>query len=133
MERINDLIDRYFEADLSDAEELELKEFLVSDKGQSPEYDEVRAVMCYFAAGRALSSGGRSVLWPRLAAAAAAVALFLTIGIHIYNNNNYCVSYADGVKVTDKEVVMNDVDNILADLFSGRTDMEDQLTDFFGK
>ena len=39
----------------------------------------------------------------------------------------------DGRKVTDKEVVMNDVDNILADLLTDRTDMEELLNDFFDK
>ena len=38
-----------------------------------------------------------------------------------------------GQKITDKEVVMNDVDNILADLLSDRTDMEEQLTGIFGE
>ena len=39
----------------------------------------------------------------------------------------------DGKKITDREVVMNDVDNILADLLSDRTDMEEQLNEFFGQ
>ena len=41
--------------------------------------------------------------------------------------------FVDGKKVTDKEVVMNDVDNILADLLSDRTGVEEQLNDFFGQ
>jgi len=35
--------------------------------------------------------------------------------------------------VTDKEVVMNDVDGILADLFSSGTDVDEQLNEIFGK
>ena len=51
----------------------------------------------------------------------------------LHNKTNICVSFVDGKKVTDKEVVMNDVDNILADLLSDRTGVEEQLNDFFGQ
>ncbi|MBQ8061009.1 MAG: hypothetical protein IJ205_03580 [Bacteroidales bacterium] len=54
MERIDEMIERYFEATLSEEEETALKAFLVSPEGQAPEYDDVRAVMGYFAAGRSV-------------------------------------------------------------------------------
>jgi hypothetical protein len=38
-----------------------------------------------------------------------------------------------GDRITDKEVVMNDVDNILADLMNEGTDVESQLNDLFGR
>ena len=135
---------------LSEEEETALKAFLASPEGQAPEYDEVRAVMGYFAVGRVVRQAGQPVRslnlpkgrwfdrlairpWGRLAAIAASLAIIITLGVNIYNKTNVCVSFVDGHKVTDKEVVMNDVDNILADLLSDRTDMEDQLSDFFGK
>lgn len=55
MRQINEYIDRYFEGTLSEAEELRLRAFLASPEGQAPEYDEVRAVMGYFAVGKSLS------------------------------------------------------------------------------
>ena len=147
MERIDEMIERYFEATLSEEEETALKAFLVSPEGQAPEYDEVRAVMGYFATGRRLGSAhlpsrslnahsrslSRSKGISRIIAVAAGLAILLTLGVNIYNKQNICVSFVDGKKVTDKEVVMNDVDNILADLLSDRTGVEEQLNDFFGQ
>lgn len=154
MERIDEIIERYFEATLSEEEEAALKAFLVSPEGQAPEYDEVRAVMGFFAAGRVIRQVHQPVLgtdepealsrssalslsrgwkWARITAFAASLALIVTLGVSLYNKENICVSFVDGKKVTDKEVVMNDVDNILADLLSDRTGVEEQLNEFFGQ
>ena len=147
MERIDEMIERYFEATLSEEEEAALKAFLASPEGQGPEYDEVRAVMGYFATGRRFGSAHRpfrsmsplsrslslSKGTRRLIAIAASLAIIVTLGVNLYNKSNICVSFVDGKKVTDKEVVMNDVDNILADLLSDRTGVEEQLNEFFGQ
>ena len=140
MKKIDELIDGYFEGTLSEDEETALKIFLASEEGQGPEYDEVRAVMGYFAAGRSveilrsrpLPQNDRKV-WRRMVAIAASMAIIITLGVSIYNRNNVCVSFVGGQKITDKEVVMNDVDNILADLLSDRTDMEELLNEFFDR
>lgn len=151
MERIDEIIERYFEATLSEEEETALKAFLVSPEGQAPEYDEVRAVMGFFAAGKAVNrsqsprnrsrrllslskqSKGLGKRITRIAAIAAGLAIIITLGVSQYNKNNICVSFVDGKKITDKEVVMNDVDNILADLLSDRKGMEELLNEFFDR
>ncbi len=154
MERIDEMIERYFEATLSEEEETALKAFLASPEGQAPEYDEVRAVMGFFAAGQvvrqahqpssrslSLSKGskgwwfGRLAIrpWMKVTAIAASLTIIITLGVSLYNKENICVSFVDGKKVTDREVVMNDVDNILADLLSDRTGVEEQLNEFFGQ
>ncbi len=144
MNKINEYIDRYFEGTLSEAEELKLKAFLASPEGHASEYDEARAVMGYFAVGKSLSRNGakeysrkdsrrHSSVWLRVAVAAVCAGIFITLGMNVYNKENICVSYVGGQKVTDKEVVMNDVDGILADLFSGGTDVDEQLNEIFGK
>ena len=140
MNKVDELIEGYFEGTLSQDEENALKVFLASEDGQGPEYDEVRAVMGFFAAGKAVNrslslSKGRWFCKPinRIAAIAAGLAIIITLGVSLYNRNNVCVSFVGGQKITDKEVVMNDVDNILADLLSDRTDMEEQLRIFFGE
>lgn len=145
MNKVNELIEGYFEGTLSQDEETALKVFLASEEGQGPEYDEVRAVMGYFAAGRSVIFGNtkaitsrrslrlREIVWRRIAAIAASLAIIITLGVSLYNKTNVCVSYVSGQKITDKKVVMNDVDNILADLLSDRTDMEEQLTGIFGE
>ncbi len=130
MKKIDELIDGYFEGTLSEDEETALKIFLASEEGQGPEYDEVRAVMGYFAAGRRF---GSPVADGEDSSAAASMAIIITLGVSIYNRNNVCVSFVGGQKITDKEVVMNDVDNILADLLSDRTDMEELLNEFFDR
>ena len=61
MERIDEIVERYFEAMLSEEEETALKAFLASPEGQAPEYDEVRAVMGYFAVGRVVRQAGQPV------------------------------------------------------------------------
>ena len=140
MKKIDELIEGYFEGTLSQDEETALKVFLASEEGQGSEYDEVRAVMGYFAAGRSveilrsrpLPQNDRKV-WRRILAIAASMAIIITLGVSIYNRNNVCVSFVGGQKITDKEVVMNDVDNILADLLSDRTDMEELLNEFFDR
>ena len=139
MKKIDELIEGYFEGTLSQNEETALKVFLASEEGQGPEYDEVRAVMGYFAAGRSveilrsrpLPQNDRK-MWRRILAIAASLAIVITLGINIFNQNNVCVSFVGGKKITDREVVMNDVDNILADLLSDRVDMEEQLESIFG-
>ena len=144
MNWINEYLDKYFEGTLSEAEELKLKAFLTSPEGQASEYDEARAVMGYFAVGRSLlrkeadeySQKGirrHGTAWLRVAVAAVCAGIFITLGVNVYNKENVCVSYVGGQKVTDKEVVMNDVDGILADLFSGGTDVDEQLNEIFGK
>ena len=137
MKKIDEIIDGYFEGTLSAEEEVQLKVFLASPEGQSSEYDEVRAVMGFFAVGKAIDNRARIIrrpaLWRRVAAVAAGLALLISIGINIYNKENICVSFVGGQKVTDKEVVMNDVDNILADLLADRVDMEEQLVNIFGE
>ncbi|MBO5634207.1 MAG: hypothetical protein J5907_02155 [Bacteroidales bacterium] len=140
MKKIDELIEGYFEGTLSQDEETALKVFLASEEGQGPEYDEVRAVMGYFAAGRSveilrsrpLPQNDRK-MWRRILAIAASMAIIITLGINIFNQNNICVSFVGGKKITDREVVMNDVDNILADLLSDRVDMEEQLESIFGE
>ena len=140
MKTIDEIIDGYFEATLSEEEETALKAFLASPEGQAPEYDDVRAVMGYFATGcsveilrsRPLPQNDRKV-WRRILAIAASMAIIITLGVSLYNRNNVCVSFVSGQKITDKEVVMNDVDNILADLLSDRVDMEEQLESIFGE
>jgi hypothetical protein len=63
-------------------------------------------------------------------AAACLVTLF-GIGLGIYNRKNVCVTFYKGAKITDKAVVMNDVESTLAELMSSDTGVYDQLSDFF--
>ena len=51
------LVERFFAAQTSEAEEKELREFLLSPRGADARYDEVRAVMSFLAVGRDVYGG----------------------------------------------------------------------------
>ena len=51
------LVERFFAAQTSEAEEKELREFLLSSRGADARYDEVRAVMSFLAVGRDVYGG----------------------------------------------------------------------------
>ena len=139
MKDYKEYADRYFEGSLSEAEERELKDFLSTPEGQSHEYDELRAVMGFFAVGRGLTNGSgvskpiRNInrIYSRIAVAAACLLVLLGIGLGIYSRRNYCVTFYKGAKITKSEVVMDDVESTLAELMSSDTDVYDQLSDFF--
>lgn len=94
MKTFDEHITRYFEGLASPEEKKELKDFLVSPEGQDPAYDEVRAVMGFFATGQALyaTEGYSKKIVParfrfaRVAAAAAVAALLIGIGIDAHRN-----------------------------------------------
>ena len=136
MKDYKEYAERDFEGMLSEDEELELKLFLASEEGQGTEYDEVRAVMGFFSTGCRIYEpvpSRKPVRIRRIAAIAASLVLLVTLGVNIYNSNNVCVQMSGGNRITDKEVIMNGVDNILADLMSEGTDVEGQLNDLFGR
>ena len=137
-------IDRYFEGTLSEEEEQDLKDFLATPEGQASEYDEIRAVMGFFAAGKAAAGKDKTayskaktssrLILARVMAVAASLAILFALGVNIYNaKRNVCVSYVNGVEVKDKEAVMNDVDGTLSELLSNGPDVDAQLNEMFNR
>jgi hypothetical protein len=94
MKTFDEHITRYFEGLASPEEEQELKDFLASSEGQAPDYDEARAVMGFFATGKALYAAegySRKIVparsrFARFAAAAAVAAILIGIGIDAHRN-----------------------------------------------
>ncbi len=125
-----DLTDRWFDALLSPGEERELKAFLAGT--EDPDFDEVKAVMGYFVTGKALASRrpssrpGRRLAWTAVAVAAS-VALVIAIGLN--HRQNQCYMLAQGVKLTDEETVLQDMETTLSDLFGAGEDVGAQLFD----
>lgn len=100
-----ELLHRYFEAETSDAEERQLRAFLVSDEAKGAEFDEARAVMSFLAVGRRRPKRvlmRKAVAW----AASFLVAASLGIGWMVFQERNECVAYVYGEKVTNAEIVM---------------------------
>ena len=127
------LIDKYFEAETTPEEELALREFLA--RTDDPAFDEARAVLGYFSAQR----GHRvAKVWVRTLtasiAAAAAIALVAILGHDTVTlPDDTCVIYAYGEKNTDRQAVLDDMNQTLAELFAGNQgpDVSAQLNEFF--
>lgn len=142
------LIERYFDALTSPEEEAALRRFLTSPEAAAPKYDEVRAVMGFLAVGRRVHAPAAAAAEPRhgkrrlalrlrVAAAAAAVAA-IGLGVALTapwtdGNDDACVAYVGGKRVTDTEAVMTQMRQSMADV--ARPDdeptIEQQLGDMF--
>lgn len=132
-----DLADRWFDALLTGDEELELKSFLAST--EDPDFDEVKAVAGYFAAGKALSKGRPAATASplpraagfRWAAAFAAACLVLVAAIGLYHRQNNCYILAYGEKSTDVQLVLADMSATLEGIFGESEDVGEELFDLF--
>ena len=116
------MIGRYFDAQTSDEEESALKRFLVSPEAAGREFDEARAVLGFTTVGRRLChQHRRTALRRRIAgySAAASVALVIAFsGWAIYSSRNQCVAYINGVKCTDEDVVMAEMQRSMQEMGS---------------
>jgi len=137
--RIHELIGRYFDASASEAEERELKQALASTKLLTAEIEEARAVLGYYAVSKKATAKRRRITtMPRTVAAsiAAAIAIAATIATTLMMRDNEienrCIAYVNGVEITDQEHVMS----IISDNFrslgdtagSVETEIESQLS-----
>ena len=58
-----DLAERYFQAETSEAEEAQLRKFLCSDAANAPRFDEIRATMSYLYVASAPTAPSPLPLW----------------------------------------------------------------------
>lgn len=136
------LAHRYFEASTTEAEEVELRNFLVSPAGRAQEFDDVRAVAGFFAAARCHARQHKASV-PHIASrrflrAAAVAAVLLACGSLVLwhgvdTRRNQCVAYIAGVKHTDSETVMESMRQSMLQVTDyGATDaVGSQLSDIF--
>ena len=131
-----DLADRWFDALLTGDEERELKSFLATT--EDPDFDEVKAVAGFFAAGKAAAAGRasagddaprRALRWVAALAVAASLALVAAIGL--YHRQNDCYILAYGVKSTDPQLALEDMTATLEGIFGESEDIGDELFDLF--
>jgi len=136
------LAERYFEADTTRKEEEALRAFAASTN--DPDFDELRAVMGYLAVGRKQHAASKActkqpatrriALYTRVAAA-----IFLLIalpwGYHQwqYQQENICVAYVNGERLTDDDEVMRLMKETLLAINDEEPEMimEKQLSDLF--
>lgn len=152
-QHLDELVVRYFEAETSEAEEQELRRLLADDAAAGSHYDEVRAVLGYAAAGRRRSADRTSgagirttkfgprplrATWVRRAAVVvpllmlAGGALFVELRQH--RDENVCVAYVGGQRVTDADAVMEQMHLSVSRVAERDDDLsvEGQLGDMLG-
>ena len=99
-----DIVERYFDATTTIEEEKALAAFLATDESDSPEFNEIKAVMGYLSTGRSIARSkkrrtlGKATQWASIAACAAVIAL---IGTSINKNET---------QATDRDFYMACID-----------------------
>ncbi len=137
------LIQRYFEAETTEAEENELRSFLSTSPGLDSRYDEVRAVMGYLAVGRSLNKKkmarrpSRMIRTMRHIGVAASLALMIgfvsSYWSDLISERESYVAYVDGNKITDRAIVSQLMQESFAEVGIGEaeSDAEAQLLEMF--
>ena len=137
------LIQRYFEAETTEAEENELRSFLSTSPGLDSRYDEVRAVMGYLAVGRSLNKKKMarrpSHMIRTMRHVGVAASLALMIGFvsfywsDLISDRESYVAYVDGNKITDRAIVSQLMQESFAEVGIGEaeSDAEAQLLEMF--
>ena len=137
------IIQRYFEAETTEAEEKELRSFLSTSPGLDSRYDEVRAVMGYLAVGRSLNkkkmarSPSRMIRTMRHVGVAASLALMIGFVSFYWSDliseRESYVAYVDGNKITDRAIVSQLMQESFAGVGIGEaeSDAEAQLLEMF--
>ena len=126
-----DLAERWFDALLSEDEERELKAFLAET--DDSDFDEVKAVAGFFAAGKAAATEKASVdvrrrflPWAATIAIAASLVLIVVIGLNNHRQDN-CYIIAYGEKTTDLDLALESMETTLTSLFVTAPDIEEEL------
>lgn len=140
IKRIHQLIDRYFDATATDAEERELRLTLATTPLSSEKIDEARAVMGYFAATRNVAAKKPAIgaSWLRVAAAIA-VAVVCGTALLTYQPGDKvadrCVAYIGETEITDSHVVLAMMRSELSEIGeasqSVQTEVASQLSTLF--
>ncbi len=140
------LIERYFEAETSIAEERELRKALASHSapvGTDPLIDEAKAVMGVTAVISAPQSATSSrpprktrrlapPVWWQSAAAVAIIAILVTGIIHINRApRGECVAYLNGREISDRDAVMNMMFSDLSEMEAASASLQNEISDDF--
>lgn len=133
------LIDKYFEAETSEEEELELKLFLASPESADDCFNETKAVLGYISTGKRLekerNARNRLYMSPAVFKIAAAIILCCIVSVSLlisnYRSSNQCLVYINGKIYTDSETVLTEMQSSIERIKSGTEDlrMENQIKD----
>ena len=120
MQDIHKLIEAYFDCTLSEQEEQQLKQMLATTEEDTDDVREAKAVLGVFAMERKLSQDAQPITnnefsithskrnFVRYAAAAVAVFAIVFGGMKYveYQEDNACVMYVNGEKISNENVVL---------------------------
>lgn len=137
------LVERYFDATITDAEEQRLKQFLTSPHSSSPQYNEIKAVMGYLSSAkrhhttrqhkvRPINAINRTLKWS--VAAAIAIGIFVTSTMKINSGErDICIAYIDGKKYTEESIVIAQMRSTMQQMHRGINEhsVEQQLGNIF--
>ena len=129
---LEQLINRYFDGETTVKEEQVLRDALADCPWSGELIDEARFTMGYFAAHRQQQNHtGKRANRFRMVAAAASVALLLTVGIgilwHQQKSDDMCIAYVDGKVINNDDAVMALIANDLNTMDDASQSMEAQL------
>lgn len=126
LEELELLIERYFEGETSEEEELRLRVELCDCTYCSRLIDECLVTMGYFSVGKRVErekrTRGKVKVLRRVASVAAMTAIVLVLGLTLLKPDNDafgegdCVAYVNGVEVNDHEEVLALVKSSLNDM-----------------
>ena len=131
-----ELVERYFDALTTDAEEQQLRSFLLSSEAVGEAFDEARAVMGFLESGRTMhqeKKGHRMVNRWKVAAMVAVLMGSAALWNAWDRMQNVCEAYIYGKKCTEVAMVMSQVQHSLDKVnYPEEEDIvETQLSDFF--
>lgn len=141
-EDLESIIERYFDGETTDEEENMLLRFLATPQASDIRYNEIKAVMGFAIVGKKIyqkrnekiNKKSFSINRYRWIAAAVIGCIFATAGWKIVDNNqNVCVAYIGGEKITDPNMVMSQVRQSLQsiDYEECNGTVDNQLNDIF--
>lgn len=139
MQDIHKIIEAYFDCTLSEQEEQQLKQMLATTEEDTADVREAKAVLGVFAMERKLSQDAQPITnnefrithskrnFVRYAAAAVAVFAIVFGGMKYveYQEDNACVMYVNGEKISNENVVLAQMMGQMDDI-SEAADYNDQ-------
>ena len=134
------LSSKYFEAETTEQEEQELRQFAATC--QDPDFDELRAVMSYLELARSYNNGAirRKFFTRSLIAASLALVMGISLFVaaHIDQGQDYNAdyhAYVKGIEITDQDQVFDLMVRTLQNMETISQDelptVEEQLEDIF--
>lgn len=133
-EKYINLMQRYWEAETSPDEEQALARYVA--RVDDPEFDELRGVLGYLSIGRQEKTRRSRSIRSYAFALAASVAIVAALGVSLSIRHpripaESCVRYAYGQKENDNTLIMNSVEDSLAEFFGQDTPAETGLIEMF--